>query len=190
MGLAPRPPSLLWGNMPVEPPAPASAPDSAAGGAPATVRHDAFTVERHLVTAPGSVFEAFTDSPVRRRWFALPGRQVSYDHTFAVNGGENASSVFTLAGSAPEHLEYASRYLDIVPDSRIVYTYTSRVDDVTRWASLVTVELHPEDGGTRLRWTEQAVFLASSARPEDDLPHLRGATRLRLNGLPAALRTT
>ncbi|MFI1654892.1 SRPBCC domain-containing protein [Streptomyces sp. NPDC020472] len=156
----------------------------------ATVRHDTFTVERHLTAAPGTVFGAFTSSPVRRRWFALPGRQVSYDHTFAVNGGETASSVFTVAGSVPEHLTYVSRYLDIVPASRIVYTYTSRVDDVTRWTSLVTVELRPTDSGTHLRWTEQAAFLAPSARPEDDLPHLRGATRLRLNGLPAALQAT
>lgn len=53
----------------------------------------------------------------------------------------------------------------------------------------MTVELALMDGGTHLRWTEQAAFPARSARPEDDLPHLRGATRLRLNGLPAALRS-
>ncbi|MFJ9854209.1 hypothetical protein [Streptomyces sp. NPDC101150] len=41
--------------------------------------------------------------------------------------------------------------------------------------------------GTQLRWTEQAAFLTPSAQPEHDFPHLRGATRLRLNGLAAAM---
>ncbi|MFC0598168.1 SRPBCC domain-containing protein [Streptomyces palmae] len=171
-----------------------AAPDSSADGhvddAVQGVRHDTFTVDFHLADSPGTVFGAFADTPVRRRWFKLPGRQVSYDHDFTVNGGETASSVFTVAGAAPERLAYSSRYLDIVSGSRIVYTYTARVDDLPRWVSLVTVELRPEADGTRLRWTEQAAFLTPSASPDDDLPHLRGATRLRLNGLAAALRPT
>ncbi|MBB4987551.1 MULTISPECIES: SRPBCC domain-containing protein [Streptomyces] len=151
------------------------------------VAHDTFTIELHLAAPPGSVFEAFADTPRRRRWFKLPGRQVSYDHDFTVNGGESATSVFTVPDAAPERLAYASRYLDIVPGSRIVYAYTSHVDGVPRWSSLVTVELEPEADGTHLRWTEQAAFLTRSAEPEHDLPHLRGATRLRLNGLAAVL---
>ncbi|MBH5334717.1 SRPBCC domain-containing protein [Streptomyces pactum] len=167
--------------------APDEATDGQHDGAAPGVRHDTFTVESHLAAAPGTVFGAFADTPARRRWFRLPGRPVSYEHDFTVTGGETASSVFTVAGAAPERLAYASRYLDIVPGARIVYTYTSRVDDIVRWASLVTVELRPRAGGTELRWTEQAAFLTPSAEPEHDLPHLRGATRLRLNGLPAAL---
>ncbi len=103
-------------------------------------------------------------------------------------GPRGASSVFTDEGAAPERLAYASGYLDIVSGSRIVHTYTARVDDEVRWASPVTVELRPDADGTHLRWAEQAAFLTPSARPEHDLPHLRGATRLRLNGLAAALR--
>ncbi|WP_078970887.1 SRPBCC domain-containing protein [Streptomyces chattanoogensis] len=163
------------------------APDSSAVPG---VRHDSFTVGFHLAAPPSAVFEAFADTPVRRRWFKLPGRQVSYHHDFTVHGGETASSVFTVPGAPPERLAYASRYLDIRTGSRIVYAYTSRVDDVPRWSSLVTVELHPEAGGTHLSWTEQAAFLAPSAEPDHDFPHLRGATRLRLNGLAAALTAT
>lgn len=95
-------------------------------------------------------------------------------------------------GRPPQRLAYKSQYLHLTPRSRIVYTYTSHVDDVPHWTSLdlaVTIELHPEADGTHLRWTEQAAFLTPSAQPEHDFPHLRGATRLRLNGLTAALRT-
>jgi hypothetical protein len=38
-----------------------------------------------------------------------------------------------------------------------------------------------------VRWTEQVSFLVPSERPEDDLAHVRGGTRLRLNGLAAAV---
>jgi uncharacterized protein YndB with AHSA1/START domain len=115
---------------------------------------------------------------------------VSYRHDFAVNGGETAASVFMVPDAPPERLAYASRYLDITPGSRIVYAYTSRVDDVPRWTSLVTIELHPQDDGTQVRWTEQAAFLTPSSEPDHDFPHLRGATRLRLNGLAVALMAT
>ncbi|MEU5849471.1 SRPBCC domain-containing protein [Saccharopolyspora shandongensis] len=169
----------------------ATAPDSAAdehvGSAVPGVRHETFAVGFHLAAPPSAVFEAFADASVRSRWFKLPGRHVSYHHDFVVNGGEAASSVFTVPGAHPERLAYESRYLDISPDSRIVYAYTSRVDDVPRWTSLVTVELHPEADGTHLRWTEQAAFLTPSAEPDHDFPHLRGATRLRLTGLEVAL---
>ncbi|MGW7260319.1 SRPBCC domain-containing protein [Streptomyces sp. NPDC054834] len=167
--------------------APDSPTDKHVDSAPWTVRHDTFTIEFHLAAPPDTVFEAFADTPSRRRWFRLPGRQVSYHHDFTVNGGETATSIFTVPGAAPEQLAYASRYLDIVSGSRIVYAYTSQVDGIPRWGSLVTVELQPETDGTHLRWTEHAAFLTPSAEPDHDLPHLRGATRLRLNGLAAAL---
>ncbi|WP_426362450.1 SRPBCC domain-containing protein [Streptomyces sp. E-08] len=153
-------------------------------------RYDTFTVESLQAVPPGAVFGAFADDTVRRRWFRMPGRHATYRHDFTVGGGEVASSVFPVPDAEPERLAYASTYLDITPDARIVFAYTSRVNDVPRWSSLVTVELHPEGDGTRLRWTEQAAFLTPSAEPAHDLPHLRGATRLRLNGLPAALAAT
>ncbi|MFE7517408.1 SRPBCC domain-containing protein [Streptomyces sp. NPDC057540] len=163
-----------------------SVPGSPAS-APPEARHETFTVESRQAASPGAVFGAFADDAVRRRWFRMPGRRAAYRHDFTVGGGEVASSEFPVPDAEPERLAYASTYLAITPDARIVFAYTSTVDDVPRWSSLVTVELHPEGDGTRLRWTEQAVFLTPSAEPAHDLPHLRGATRLRLNGLPAAL---
>jgi len=49
-------------------------------------------------------------------------------------------------------------YLDIEPDRRIVYAYDVRVGDIRLVASLATVELRPEGGGTRLVFTEQGAF--------------------------------
>jgi uncharacterized protein YndB with AHSA1/START domain len=158
-------------------------PEPAAGG----VRHDTFTVTLRLSVPPGEVFRAFADSGIRRRWFKLPGSGASYEHDFRVGGGETAHSTFPNLDTPQERLKYWSRYLDITPDVRIVYVYESHVDEVLRWTSLVTVELHAEADGTGLSWTEQVAFVAPTGDGDHDLRHVRGGTRLRLNGLVAAL---
>lgn len=122
-----------------------------------------------------------------RRWFKLPCSGASYDHDFQVGHGDTATSVFTSFDMPPESLRYRSRYIDIVPARRIVYTYESAVNDVLRWASLATIEFDAVQDGTQIRWTEQVVFVKLSGDGSRDLPHLRGATRLRLNGLLSAL---
>ncbi|OZB80025.1 MAG: hypothetical protein B7X41_10245 [Microbacterium sp. 14-71-5] len=151
------------------------------------VRHDAFTVERRFDAAPATVFAAFADDATRRRWFRLPGARVDDRHEFRVGGGADATSAFTLPDAAPERLAYHSHYLDIVPDRRIVFSYTSTVDDVPRWASLVTVLFADDETGCLLTWTEQVAFLTRTGDGRDDFPHLRGGTTLRLNGLAAVL---
>ncbi|MCZ7423655.1 SRPBCC domain-containing protein [Verrucosispora sp. WMMA2121] len=152
------------------------------------VRHDTFTISRHLDVPPGEVFTAFADTTIRRRWFRLPGHAASYEHDFRVGGGETARSTYTGLDTAPERLEYRSRYIDILGVRRIVYNYEAIIDDQLRWTSLVTVQLDAETHGTRLHWTEQAAFVRYTGDGGTDLAHLRGATVLRLNGLDAALQ--
>ncbi len=153
------------------------------------VRHETFTIERHLDAAPAQVFAAFAEERTRRRWFRLPGSAATYRHEFRVGGGEDATSTFTIPDAAPERLTYHSHYLDIAAERRIVFSYTSTVNDVPRWTALVTVLLADDEAGCLLTWTEQVAFLARTADGSADLPHLRGGTTLRLNGLAAALHT-
>jgi uncharacterized protein YndB with AHSA1/START domain len=151
-----------------------------------TTRHDAFTVESKVIATPALVFAAFSEPRRRRRWIRMPGSGAVYDEDFRVGGFDVARSTFRLP-EGEQRLLNTAVYLAIQPGRRIVWSYTAAVDDVDRWASLVTVELEPVDDGTLLRWTEQVSFLVASERPDDDLLHLRGAIRLRLNGLAAAL---
>jgi uncharacterized protein YndB with AHSA1/START domain len=151
------------------------------------VRHDTFTISRHLDAPPDRAFAAFADTTVRRRWFRLPGSGASYEQDFRVGGGETAQSTFTGLDTAPERLEYRSRYLDIAGTHRLVYGYEAVVDGELRWTSLVTVELAAEADGTRLDWTEQVTFVRYAGDGSGDLAHLRGGSALRLNGLEAAL---
>jgi uncharacterized protein YndB with AHSA1/START domain len=153
------------------------------------VRHDTFTISRHLDVPPGEVFTAFAAAPIRRQWFRLPGSGASYEHNFRVGGGETARSTFTGLDTAPERLEYRSRYIDITGVHRIVYGYEAIVDGELRWTSLVTVRLDAETDGTCLEWTEQVTFLRYTGDGSGDLAHLRGASALRLNGLDAVLKS-
>ncbi|MBB3072803.1 uncharacterized protein YndB with AHSA1/START domain, partial [Paenibacillus baekrokdamisoli] len=57
-------------------------------------------------------------------------------------------------------------YQEIVPDKRIVYSYTMDMEDTRISVSVTTVEFIPAEGGTRLIYTEQGVFLDGHDTPE------------------------
>ncbi len=151
--------------------------------------HGSFSLPFDLSVPPARVFAAFSEPPLRARWFRLPAAPGTAHHEldFRVGGGEVARSTFAAAGVS-ERLEYRSQFLDIVPDKRIVLCYEFLLDGRRRWISLATIELAPDADGTRLRWTEQYVFLTL---PDDDgshdVAHLRGGTRLQLNALAAVV---
>jgi uncharacterized protein YndB with AHSA1/START domain len=151
------------------------------------VRHDTFSIERRFDAPPAAVFAAFADEKTRRGWIQLPGSGATYTHDFRIGGGEDARATFKIPNAAPERLANHSHYLDIVADRRIVFSYVAVVDDLPRWSALVTVLLADQHGGCLLTWTEQVAFLARTGDGSVDLPHLKGGTALRLNGLALAL---
>ncbi|GAB2695381.1 SRPBCC domain-containing protein [Kitasatospora kifunensis] len=152
--------------------------------------HGSFALRDSFAVPPARVFAAFAEPALRTRWFRLPGRSKTAEHEldFRVGGGEVSRNVFVF-GDVEEFLENRSRFLDIVPDERIVFVYEAKVNGVLRWTSLVTVELAAQDGGCRLDWTEQYAFLVLTGDGSADVAHLQGGTRFLLNGLAAAVET-
>jgi len=148
--------------------------------------HGSFTVTAGLDAPPARVFAAYSEPGLRRRWFRIPGGDSSHELDFRVGGHEALAGTFAPSGIV-ERLEYASRFADIVPGERIVFTYTFSLDGIRRWTSLVTVELEGTDAGTRLTHTEQYAYLAYSGEGEHDVAHLKGSTRLQVNALSVAL---
>ena len=119
--------------------------------------HGTFTLERVYEASPGRVFKAWADPAIKARWFVGPSDWQLLERAidFRVGGTERLSG---RKGSGIVST-FDAVYHDIVPDQRIIYCYDMRLDGTHISASLATVELKPEGAGTRLTFTEQAVFL-------------------------------
>jgi uncharacterized protein YndB with AHSA1/START domain len=148
---------------------------------PTTVVHESFAIERAYDVPVASVFRAWADPAVKARWFAgsPDALGAGYELDFRVGGrevhrgGPPGGPVYT----------YESRYHDIVPEQRIVYTYEMYADGSRISVSVATIEFRGEGPSTRLVLTEQGVFLDGH-----DTPAQREAgTRSLLDSLAAAV---
>jgi uncharacterized protein YndB with AHSA1/START domain len=148
-----------------------------------------FTIPLELAAQPGRVWPLFADLPLRKKWVRMPGPSSTSTHEFdfRVGGSERLTNTFQ-SGDISETLENRSTFHDIIPNERIVLSYEAIVGELLRWVALVTVDFAPTAEGTHLDWTEQYSFVRlSTPGGVDDVKHLIGGTRLRLNGLVAAV---
>ncbi|MGZ8455264.1 MAG: SRPBCC family protein [Gemmatirosa sp.] len=122
-----------------------------------SVTHASFTLERSYDAPPARVFRAFADPAAKALWFQGPPAwgpaEVAMD--FRVGGRETSR---TGPPGGPVH-SFDCLYQDIVPDARIVYSYTMDADDTRTSAWLAVIELTPAGSGTRLTLTEHGAFL-------------------------------
>ncbi|WNC16304.1 SRPBCC family protein [Brevibacillus brevis] len=121
------------------------------------VTHDTFTIERFYAAPPEKVFAAWSNPTSKARWFSKPEQfEFRVGGRESNRGGPPGGPVFT----------YLAEYQDIVPDRRIVYTYTLDAGDTRISVSMTTVELEAEGSGTRLVFTEQGAFLDGHDTPD------------------------
>lgn len=112
------------------------------------VKHGTFVVERTYAASPERVYHAWADPIAKARWFSKPD---IFD--FQVGGREYSSG----PPEGPIFIFDAS-YQELVPEQRIVYTYTLDADGIRISVSITTVELIKVEGGTKLIFTEQGAF--------------------------------
>ena len=128
--------------------------------------HATFVIERTYPTAtPARTFLAWADGKAKGVWMDDPSYREDdskNDLDFAVGGHER------FGGLTPEGISYSYEavYYDIVPDQRIVYCYEMYSDSERMSVSVATVEFGAAGDGTKLTYTEQAVFLDGIDKPE------------------------
>ena len=122
-----------------------------------STKNATFTIERTFAAAPSRVFAAYADVKSKARWFVGPEDwdKSNLKLDFKVGGRESVSGG---PPGGPTHY-YDAIYQDIVSDERIVLTYEMHLDKTRISVSLGTTEFKPAGTGTRLVYTEQAVFL-------------------------------
>jgi len=125
------------------------------------VTHATFAIERVYPAPPARVFAAWASADEKARWIGChpDWRTVESSMDFRV-GGREISRNQTPGG---EIHAVETWYHDIVPGERIIYSYQMSVGDTRISVSLVTIELHAAEGGTRLVFTEQGAFLDADA---------------------------
>ena len=146
-----------------------------------SVAHDTFVIERSYDAPVTQVFGAWADPTLKARWFVGSAEALGagYDLDFRVGGRE----AFRGASPGGTVHTYESRFHDIVPEQRIVYTYEMYADEARISVSVATVEFQSVGAVTRLVLTEQGVFLDghdTSAQREE-------GTRSLLESLAASL---
>jgi uncharacterized protein YndB with AHSA1/START domain len=143
-----------------------------------------FVIERTYDATPARVFGAWSQAAAKERWFSAPEEMGPRTYTldFRVGGHE----VHRVGPAGGPVYSYNATYHDIVPNGRIVYTYTMDRDDARLSVSVATIEFTPAERGTRLVLTEQGVFLDAT----DKVEYREHGTGELLDKLALALRET
>ncbi len=137
-----------------------------------TFIHDTFTLDRTYDAAPAEVWRAWTDPELRPRWFHGPeGWQVLERKLDLWVGGNER-----LVGRMPNGTEtrFVSTFHVIVPERHIVSAYDMHVGGVQLSVTLATLDLEAAGRSTRLRYTEQGVYL--DGNPESPVSRKRGTS--------------
>ena len=124
-----------------------------------SVSHGVFSVERAYDASVERVWRALSDREAKAKWFGgTVGEWTEIERAmdFRVGGAERAKGRWKSGVVST----FDAVYHDIVPDQRIVYSYTMHLNDAKISVSLATMELNAESSGrTRLKVTEQGAFL-------------------------------
>jgi uncharacterized protein YndB with AHSA1/START domain len=137
-----------------------------------TLIHDTFTLDRTYDAVPAEVWRAWTDPELRQRWFHGPEGWDVLERKLdlRVGGGE------LLVGRMPNGTEtrFVSTFHVIVPERHIVSAYDMHAGGTQLSVTLATLDLEAAGQSTRLRYTEQGVYL--DGKPESAASRKHGTS--------------
>ena len=120
-----------------------------------TTTHASFVIERRYDASPQRVFAAWSDPAAKRQWFVEgEGWEIqSYELDFR-EGGAEKSRFRHLKGEEifGEKTIFGNEtvFSEIVPNERIIFTYSMDRNGVRFSVSLASVELNAAGAGTRM----------------------------------------
>lgn len=125
--------------------------------------HGSFVIERRYEAAPERVFAAWADPKAKRAWFAEgEGWDIkTYELDFREGGRETSKFRFQKGEETfGEETWFGNNTMfnEIIPNERIIYTYSMDRNGVRFSISLASVELQPTGSATRLILTEHGIF--------------------------------
>ena len=124
-----------------------------------SISHETFTIERRIAAAPALVFDLWSDTEKKRRWFVdSDGPEwttIDYGVDFRVGGREHGQWRHENGAL----LANETIFMDIVRNERIVMAYAMMKDGIRLSASLATVTFAATGGETHMTFTEQGAFL-------------------------------
>ena len=147
-----------------------------------SIKQGSFVIERRFDYDPAQVYRAWVDPHVKARWFCGPAdKWTEQVREMDVRVGGRDRLIGKFADGSETRFE--SRYLDVVPEKRLVYAYDMYWQDKKISVTLASVEFVLAGKGTKLVLTEQHVFLDGH---EDAGSRERG-TRVLMDQLAIAL---
>ncbi|HTJ44727.1 MAG TPA: SRPBCC family protein [Kofleriaceae bacterium] len=128
------------------------------------------------------VYAAFADPKLKARWFKGPPGWEENKQTLDFKVGGLETSVGRPPGGPRIRME--GRFYDIVPEQRIVSAYEMWIGDSHMSVSLATTVFERDGDGTKMIFTEQAVYLDGN----DGTAGREQGTRGLFDALEASLR--
>ena len=147
-----------------------------------TIINATFTIERMVKASPARIFAAYATLEARSAWFKAPAdiETLNRDFDFRVGGKER----FHARWPSGLTTDFQATYHDIVENERIILAYDMFHNGDKLSVSLQTIELRPENGGTRLLHTEQGSYLVGGIEAVQSREH---GTAWHVDNLAAVL---
>lgn len=128
-----------------------------------------FDVAREIAARPETVYRTWAEPDLKRRWFAPEvsngWHAEGYEADLREGGVERSRFRHDEIGS----FQFEARYIQMRAPGRLVYSFTMATAEALLSASLATVCIHAHGAGSRVIYTEQAVFLDGGDRRETRL---------------------
>ena len=124
-----------------------------------TSQHATVTLEYSYASPPERVFSEFADPSARARWSEPSSDALIYDGADFRIGGKD---IFRCGPKGDPQFRGETRYLDIVPNRRVVSSETVDMDGQRLAVALTTLDFEPIEEGTKLTVTLQIVSFVGS----------------------------